>query len=210
MKLPAILTNLFSNLTAHYANKGKPEYIMKLSQIIPDIGLKFVGKHEFPKGSNSGPDLQEFFDADSYDPNGSKPGDSGYAWCASYGCRVVQLAIEAWKSLNPGKKITFVRPTSASVFAWELWSLAQDESTKTFRRTLGQIKKDTIKRGDILLLSVSHFCIAVTDSDANGFFETVEGNTNDDGSREGWIVAHRKSDKKRSYKQVRTIIRFTV
>jgi len=206
MKIP----NWFWNITAYYANKGQPEYIMKLAHIIPGIAMKFVGRHEFPKGSNSGPDLQEFFDSDSYDPNGSKPGDSGYAWCASFGCRVVQLAMEAWKPLNPGKMLTFTRPTSPSVFAWEFWSLAQDNSTKTFRRTLGQIEKNTIKRGDILLLSVSHFCIAVTDADANGFVETVEGNTNDDGSREGWIVAHRKGDKKRSYKQVRTIIRFTV
>lgn len=183
-----------------------PFTTMKLSKIIPIIGLKFVGRHEFPKGSNSGPDLQEFFDADDYDPNGAKPGDTGYAWCASYGCRVIQLAMQSWLNMNPGKRLTFVRPTSASVFAWESWSLAQDNSTKTLKRNLNQINKTTIKRGDICLLSVSHLVIATSNSDSAGNFNTVEGNTNEDGSREGWIVATRK----RSYKSVRSVIRFTV
>lgn len=191
-------------------NYQPPFTAMKLSELIPIIGLKFVGRHEFPKGSNSGPDIQEFFDADSFDPNGSKPGDYGYAWCASFGCRVVQLAMQSWLSMNPGKTLTFVRPTSASVFAWEGWSLAQDDSTKTLKRNLDQIHKDTVKRGDILLLSVSHFAIATSDADSNGRFETVEGNTNDDGSREGWLVVNKVGNKKRSYKELKTIIRFTV
>lgn len=191
-------------------NYQPPFTTMTLAQLIPMIGLQYVGRHEFPKGSNSGPDIQEFFDADDYDPNGAKPGDDGYAWCASFGCKVVQKAMDAWLNMNPGKRLTFERPTSPSVFAWEDWSLAQDDSTKTFRRSKNQINSRTIKAGDIILLSVSHFCIATSDADIDGRFETVEGNTNDDGSREGWIVCNKKGSKRRYHSQVRTVIRFMV
>lgn len=205
------LMDYFYDLIEFSTRKYQPPFTaMKLAELIPVIALQYVGRHEFPKGSNSGPDIQEFFDADDYDPNGAKPGDYGYAWCASFGCKVVQRAMQSWLLMNPGKRLTFQRPTSPSVFEWERWSLAQDDSTKTFRRNLNEIHKDTVKRGDILLLSVSHFAIATTDADVNGKFETVEGNTNDDGSREGWLVVNKKGNKKRSYKEVRTIIRFTV
>lgn len=179
---------------------------MTLAQLIPGIAMQFVGRHEFPKGSNSGPQLQEFFDADSYDPNGNAPGDSGYAWCASFCCRGVQLAMQAWVHLNPGKLLTFNRPTTPSAFGFQTWSLAQDASTKT----ITDIRKDTVKAGDIVILKVSHILFAITDSDANGYFESVEGNTNDDGSREGWMVCHKKTAKKRYFGSVRAVVRFTV
>lgn len=187
-------------------NYQPPFTTMKLPQILPLIALKFVGRHEFPKGSNSGPDIQEFFDADSYDPNGAKPGDGGYAWCASFVCRCVQLAMQTWLSMNPGKRLTFTRPTTASAFGFQEWSLAQDNSTKTITR----ITPTTVKAGDIVILKVSHILIATTDADASGRFETVEGNTNDDGSREGWMVCNKKGTKKRSYTQVKAVVRFTV
>lgn len=149
------------------------------------IGVKESG------GNNKGKDLQPFFDADNYDPNGSAPGDDGYAWCASFVCWCVMVAIA-------GRAITFQRPRTPSAFGFEAWSLAQDNSTNT-KRNPGT----DIKRGDLVIFSFSHIGIAVADATAT-HITTVDGNTNAAGSREGNMVAR----KTRRLTQVRSRIRF--
>lgn len=162
-----------------------PEKIVKIA--ISKIGLK-----EEPSGSNRGPQIQEFFDADNYDPNGPRPGDDGYPWCAAFVDRVVQLAME-------DGHYTFKRPVTPSAFGLEDWSLAQDDSTHTKRHP----KSADINPGDIVIFNFSHVGIAT--SAANfGDFETVEGNTNEAGSREGTVVKKRL----RNVSQVRSRIRF--
>ena len=167
--------------------------------ILPDrvasIAESFIGRKESPLGSNRGPDLQEFFDADHYDPNGSKPGDDGYAWCAAFVCRVVQKAME-------GREWTFKRPTTPGAWAFEKWSLAQDESTWTFRNP----GWGDIERGDIVIFRVSHIGIATGKPNMHEFFSTVEGNTNDKGGREGIAVMR----KFRHVDEIRSRIRFRV
>lgn len=149
------------------------------------IGVKESG------GNNKGKDLQPFFDADNYDPNGSAPGDDGYAWCASFVCWCVMVAIA-------GRAITFQRPRTPSAFGFEAWSLAQDNSTNTKRNPGADIK-----RGDLVIFSFSHIGIAVADATAT-HITTVDGNTNAAGSREGNMVAR----KTRRLTQVRSRIRF--
>ena len=165
---------------------------MILSDKVASIAEGFVGRTESPLGSNSGPQIQEFFDADSYDPNGSKPGDSGYAWCAAFVCRVVQLAMV-------GGKWTFARPTTPGAWAFEKWSLAQDSSTSTRKPAGGDIK-----RGDIVIFRASHIGIAASSPDANGMVQTIEGNTNAAGGREGITVMR----KRRHISAFRSRIRF--
>ena len=149
------------------------------------IGVKESG------GANKGKAIQPFLDADSYDPNGSAPGDDGYPWCASFVCWCIMVAIT-------GRVITFKRPTTASAFGFEAWSLAQDNSTNT-KKNPGS----DIKRGDLVIFSFSHIGIAVADATAT-HITTVDGNTNAAGSREGNIVAK----KTRRLTQVRSRIRF--
>ena len=131
-----------------------------MSAILPErvasIAETKVGLKESPSGSNRGPEIQEFFDADSYDPNGPAPGDSGYAWCAAFVCRIVQLAME-------GREWTFKRPTTPGAWAFETWSLAQDRSTGTKKRP----GRD-IARGDIVVLKVSHIGIATGPPEPRG------------------------------------------
>lgn len=165
-----------------------------LPERVAAIAESFVGRKESPAGSNKGPEIQEFFDADSYDPNGTAPGDSGYAWCAAFVCRIVQLAMV-------GKTWTFTRPTTPGAWAFEKWSLAQDNSTWTRKPPNGDIK-----RGDIVVFNFSHIGIAVSDTDANGWIDTVEGNTNKKGEREGIAVMA----KSRHVSEVRSRIRFRV
>jgi len=145
-------------------------------------------------GANKGLGLQPFFDADNYDPNGSKPGDDGYAWCASFVCWCVMVAVA-------GRKITFKRPRTPSAWGMEDWSLAQDSSTWTKKPHGGDIK-----RGDIVVFNFSHVGIALGSPDNAGYVKTCEGNTNSSGSREGDGVYA----KHRHISKIRSRIRFTV
>jgi len=163
-----------------------------LPELVASIAESKIGLSE--SSPNRGKQIQEFFDADDYDPNGSKQGDDGYAWCASFVCRIVQLAME-------GRKWTFKRPTTAGAWAFEKWSLAQDKST-----WLRKPHQGDIKRGDIVVFRFSHIGIATGSPDKDGFVVTVEGNTNAAGSREGVKVMR----KRRSIASIRSRIRFNV
>lgn len=143
-----------------------------IAEAVAQAAESKIGVHE-SGGENKGAALQPFFDADSYDPNGSAPGDNGYAWCAAFVCWCVMVAVA-------GRKITFKRPTTPSAWGMEAWSLAQDNSTWTLKPP----GRD-IKRGDIVVFNISHVGICVEGPDANGYITTVEGNTNAAGSREG-------------------------
>lgn len=124
-------------------------------------------------GANKGAAIQKYFDADGYDPNGKKPGDDGYAWCASFICYLFQEAMR-------GGNYTFARPTTPGAFAFSAWSLSQDNSVKTYSKPIPRVLA-----GDLCIWDYSHISIAVTDADEDGYFQSVEGNTNDAGSREG-------------------------
>lgn len=171
----------------------------KLPDRLALIALSMVGRHEQPLGSNSGPLIQEFFAADYYKPNAT---DNGYAWCASFVCRIVQLALTA---LSIPETASFKRPRTPSAFNLADWSREQDSTTHT-----KDFPGSDIKRGDIIIFSFSHCGIAITDADSKGYFETVEGNTNVAGSREGTHVVHKKGVSERSINSVRNRIRFTI
>ena len=151
------------------------------------IGIRESG------GNNKGEALAPFFAADSYKPNA---GDDGYAWCAAFVCWAVKAAM-----VLSGQKFTFTRPTTPGAWAFEDWSLAQDNSTQTKRNPRGDIQ-----RGDIVIFRFSHIGIATSPVDKDGHFMTVEGNTNGAGSREGDGVYR----KRRHIDLVRSRIRFTV
>ena len=166
---------------------------LKLGELVARVAESKLGIRE-SGGPNKGKDLQQFFDADDYDPNGAKPGDDGYPWCAAFVCLCVKEAMH-------GGTYTFKRPTTASAFGLEAWSLAQDNSTWTRKPPARDIQ-----RGDIVVFEFSHCGIATSDIDEQGYFVTVEGNTNQAGSREGDGV-YRKS---RHISKVRSRIRFRV
>ncbi len=168
---------------------------MNLAPLIAPTAESAIGLHE-EGGSNKGPQLRAIFAADNYDPNGSKPGDDGYPWCASFVCWVVKTAME-----KAGRAFTFKRPVTPSAFGFEEWSLAQDASTQTKKNPRGDIQ-----RNDIVIFKFSHIGIATSGVDATGHFMTVEGNTNAAGSREGTAVLR----KRRHIDLVRSRIRFMV
>lgn len=162
-----------------------------IQQAIVEICTEELGTHEI-EATNCGPRVNEYKAATNLKP------DENWPWCAAFVCWVVREAAN-----RAGVKFTetFRRPTTASAFALELWSMTQDKSTNTKAKP----GRD-IKAGDIIVFKFSHCGFAASSPDANGFFYAYEGNTNDAGSRDGGSVLK----KMRHISKVRCRIRFTV
>ena len=84
-------------------------------------------------------------------------------------------------------------------------------------RTVGRAKDiveslegSDFRCGDIVILTFSHIGIAASGVNEGGHFDTIEGNTNDDGSREGYKVCHKTGPHGRRPSQIRCRIRLTV
>lgn len=161
---------------------------MKLAQKILTIAAGELGVQEQPRGSNRGPRVDEYQKSTWLEPK-----DWG-AWCAAFVDWVVMQAMK-------GGVYTFSRPETAGAFDLERWSRRQDNSTST-KRNPGR----DILPGDIVIYKFSHTGFAKTEPDRNGNFTAIEGNTNDDGAREGYEVAERP----RNIGSVICRIRFTV
>jgi len=117
-----------------------------------------------------------------------------WAWCAAFVCWCVEHSLG-------GEKYTFPRPETAGAWDFEKWCLSVDDSVK-----LHKPHKNDIRRGDIVVFTFSHIGICVADIDKNGMVQTVEGNTNSGGDREGDGVYR----KRRDASKIRSVIRFTV
>jgi hypothetical protein len=149
-----------------------------------------VGVSEKPRGSNRGPRVDQYQRATDLDKS------QWGAWCAAFVCWVMWQAM-----INDGRVFTFRRMTTAAVRFIKAWSLRQDDSTRT-RDEPGL----DIQPGDIVIYRFSHTGIAVTAPDAQGCVQVVEGNTNKDGGREGWLVWEHT----RKCSAIKTRIRITV
>jgi hypothetical protein len=121
---------------------------------------------ELPKGSNSGPQINEYLKA-----VGLKP---GYSWC---------MAFVYWCFREAAKELATINPLFKTGGVMRQWN----ETSTTRRHTKPQI-------GDIMILDygkgLGHTGI-VQQVDGNTIW-TIEGNTNDEGAREGFEVARRK------------------
>jgi hypothetical protein len=117
-----------------------------------------------------------------------------WAWCAAFVCWCVREAIG-------GDEYTFPRPETAGAWDFEKWCRSVDNSVK-----LHKPHKGDIRRGDIVIFTFSHIGIAVRDIDKDGIVQTVEGNTNAEGSRDGDGVYR----KRRHATKIRSVIRFMV
>lgn len=142
-------------------------------------------------GTNCGPRVNEYKAATNLPPHESWP------WCAAFVDWVVR---EAMNAHGIKETATFKRPRTAG--AWDLlnWSRKQDNTTRTKEPHGGDIQA-----GDIVVFTFSHVGIAIG-SPKNGFVETIEGNSDLQGSREGGAVGHHT----RKLTQIRGRIRFTV
>jgi len=152
-----------------------------------DLARREIGVEEID-GTNCGPRVNQYKAATNLPPKEAWP------WCAAFVCWLVREAMK-------GGTYTFQRPTTAGAWAFEAWSRAQDASAQTKKPHAGDIKP-----GDIIVFTFSHIGLAISAADRNGFVQTIEGNTDAAGSREGGGVYQ----KTRRLSQIRSRIRFTV
>jgi len=150
-----------------------------------EIGVEEVN------GTNSGKRVKEYQAATSLC-------GTGWPWCAAFVCFIVR---EAMKNLGIKETAKFKRPSTASAWGFESWSRAQDKTTNTKKPHDGDIIA-----GDIVVFTFSHIGIATSSPNKAGYVDTVEGNTDGEGSREGGAVLA----KKRHVSKIRSRIRFTI
>lgn len=162
---------------------------MKLSEKLLEIAAREVGVQEID-GTNCGPRVNEYKAATHL------PARESWPWCAAFICWLVREAMTACAG-----NYTFKRPTTAGAWDLENWSRNQDASTQTKKPAAGDIIP-----GDIVCFTFSHVGLAASAPDRNGYVRTIEGNTDDAGSREGGGV-FRKS---RHVSKIRSRIRIVV
>lgn len=127
-----------------------------------DIAIGEIGKQEIPRGSNWGPDVQKYLIAVGINFPAS--------WC---------MAFVYWCCLHAGVSGKLVK-TGGVLAQWN-------------GDTGKGIEFETPMAGDIFIMDFGHglgHCGFVEKVQADKIF-TIEGNTNDTGSREGYEVCRR-------------------
>lgn len=158
------------------------------------IARRYIGATERP-GNRAGndPRMQEIFRADYASPN--RGATDGYAWCCSFVSLCTQHLIARnaiFSGVNP--------PREASVTRFRtLWAPAQN----CLVFSVSDEAHSPI-RGDIVVFTFSH--IGIVESVGSDGVQTIEGNTNTAGSREGTTVMR----KSRPYRRTRCFIRLPV
>lgn len=156
---------------------------LQLAQKLVNLAKKEVGVEEV-SGTNCGKRVNEYKSATSLDPK------QGWPWCAAFICWLMREAMK-------DGSYTFKRPTTASAWGFESWASKENNKVK-----LKKPHKDDIKAGDIVMFTFSHIGLAIGDPH-DGYIDTIEGNTDGQGSREGGAVLQ----KKRKLSTIRSRIR---
>lgn len=140
---------------------------MTLAQKTLEIAIAQIGVEEIPKNTNSGPEVEIYLRSVGL--------TKGYSWCMAfiYWCTqkaALQIAIK-----NPLKKTGGV--------------LDQYNSRPLLIKTLPQ-------PGDIFILDLGKGLghTGIVEKVVGNIIHTIEGNTNDNGSREGYKVCRRKRE----------------
>ena len=142
---------------------------MTLAHKTLEIAIAQIGVEEIPRNSNSGPEVEIYLKSVGL--------PKGYSWCMAFVYWCTQKAATELALNNPLKKTGGV--------------LDQYNSRPLLVKTKPQI-------GDIFIIDqgkgLGHTGI-VEKTEGNTIY-TIEGNTNDTGSREGYKVCRRKRDVK--------------
>lgn len=142
---------------------------MNLSERSLQIALTQEGVSEQPKNSNSGPEVNAYLASIGL--------GKGYAWCMAFVYWCVKQAATELRVKNPLVK------TGGVLRQWN----------ETTCRKIPKTARG-VKPGDVFIMEFSKgtghtgIVVKVTGS----IVHTIEGNTNDDGSREGYEVARRE------------------
>ncbi len=135
-----------------------------------EIGVREEG------GPNRGPRIREYQGATWLEPD-------SWPWCAAFICWIVREWLKAepirlMLGLKSEGEAEYCRPTTPGAFDFANW--AKKRGLKVYPESTDCC------RGDIVIFDFSHIGIVTKDAEASSeFIETVEGNTNGKGSRDG-------------------------
>ncbi|MCD0470478.1 CHAP domain-containing protein [Flavobacterium sp. JAS] len=137
---------------------------MTLAQKTLEIATAQIGVEEIPKHSNSGPEVEIYLKSVGL--------TRGYSWCMAFIYWCAQNASAQTNLKNPLKKTGGV--------------LDQYNSRPLLVQTVPKV-------GDIFILDLGKGLghTGIVEKIANNIIYTIEGNTNDTGSREGYKVCRR-------------------
>lgn len=138
---------------------------MSLAEKILKVANSQVGVEEQPKGSNAGVEVSTYLK--SIGLNG------GYSWC---------MAFVYWCVQQATKELGFVNQLYKTGGVLKMWN--ECEELQKSEPSVGSIFIMEFKKGQGHTGFVESFDVM--------YIYTIEGNTNEDGSREGYMVAKRK------------------
>lgn len=136
-----------------------------LAEEVLKVATTQLGVQEMPKGSNSGTDVEKYLKSVGL--------SKGYSWC---------MAFVFWVTNESAKKLGIVNPLIKTAGVLAQWN------------NRPSIRVKTPQAGDIFIMDFgggkghTGFVEKVISSTQ---IQTIEGNTNDDGSREGYEVCRR-------------------
>lgn len=129
------------------------------------IATTQLGVQEVPKGSNAGPQVEQYLKSVGL--------SKGYAWC---------MAFVFWCVSEASRKKGIVNPLKKTAGVSNQWNLSV-----LLHQTVPQA-------GDVFIMEFGHgegHTGLVEKVLPNNMIQTIEGNTNTDGSREGYEVCRR-------------------
>ena len=134
------------------------------------VAISQLGQIEEPKGSNKGPMVNEYLKSVGLDP--------GYAWCQAF---------VYWCYLQAAKAAGIECPVVRSAGVKDCWS--RTATNKKIFILMALAKHDLVAPGDQVILlfkNGGHTCLV--EKIEGDVIHTIEGNSNTDGSREGYEV----------------------
>lgn len=150
---------------------------MTISELALQIAVSQIGQMEVPKGSNRGPMVDQYQLSIGLDPSGHNP------WC---------MAFMYWCFGEAARRLGVQNPAIRSASCLDVWHRASLLSApKQLTSTQAKTDWGRVKPGMIFILETNpnthagHTGIVKSVSPLTGILNTVEGNSNEDGSREG-------------------------
>lgn len=136
----------------------------KLSEKTLQIAITQIGVQEIPKNSNAGPDVEKYLKSVGL--------GKGFSWC---------MAFVYWCSQEASKQLAVANTLQKTGGVLAMWNAKP------------QLRVKVPQPGDIMILDygkgLGH--TGIVEKIVGTDVHTIEGNTNDDGSREGYEVCRR-------------------
>ena len=149
-----------------------------------DFAITQIGVMESPLGSNRGPEVDKFLRAVNLDPAAGS-----FPWCVAFTHFCYKMAAESDSVENPHTR------TAGVLDHWA--KAARNPSARRVLRSQAVTNPDLVRPGCLFIIDVGggagHSGMVL--GTANGRLSTIEGNTNDNGSRNGIGVFRREARK---------------